>query len=128
MDQTLVPTSFFDAVPHWLSPGDCNIRYPLFGVTPTPGGDLQSAQSAGCSAFFKSLAENPAAFSSALDVVLNGPFALTKIRSDIDAYAKFLQPHIDATAKDDSAQWIAGVIQLKADIPLLHNKANGYKL
>lgn len=129
MDRTLDPNTIFNTVPHWLSPGDCGIRYPLFGATLTPGGigSVQTAQSAGCSAFFKSLAENPSAFSAALDTVLNGPFALSKVQGEIDDYRNFLQPHIDASPKDNNEAWSAGVAKLRNDIPFLHNRANSYK-
>lgn len=130
MDRTLHPTTMFDSVPHWLSPGNCNARYGLFGASIIPEGisGVQTAQSAGCSAFFKSLAENPLAFSSSLDTVLNGPFAVTLIQGRIDAYRAFLQPHIDASPRDNGAQWSAGVAKLRGDIPFLHNKANMYKI
>lgn len=130
MDRTLDPNTIFNFVPHWVSAGDCGQRYPLFGADLVPGGPgtLQFAQSAGCSAFFKSLAENPQAFSNALDTVLNGPFAVTTIQASIDAYQAFLQPHIDASSKDNSAEWNAGVAKLRGDIQALHNRANSYKI
>lgn len=120
MDQTLEPNTFFDAVPHWLNPGDCNARYPLFGGSST-------AQAAGCSSIFQALAEAPGSFSTAVDSVLAGPFDTATIQAAIDEYKTFLEPHIAASPKDDVTGWTSAVAQLRNDIPALHTKVNALK-
>lgn len=119
MDSTLNPVTSFDAVPHWLSPGDCSMNYTIFG------GD--KVQSAGCKTVFKALAEDPEEFSRALEEVLSGPFAVQKIQAAIDGYSAFLSPHISKSVVDDEAAWRQGVSKLRGDIPALHSKARGYK-
>lgn len=115
LDATLRAVTPFDHVPHWTDPGDCNTRYPVFG--------LIEVQAAGCTPVFQALASDRSRYEAAIDSFLTGPFQLDALESQIDQYVDFIDEEIEADPTMYGLMpWLADVDRLRGELPLLLEK------
>jgi len=109
-------------VPHWtLPPDDCDSVYPSF----THGGEVAAP---GCFPFFQALASDHDRYAAAVQRLLDGPFDIDTLRSQIDEYAALIRFEVsqDSSLSGVTA-WQTAVEQLKSDLELFTQKLEAHR-
>ncbi len=113
LDGVLVPAKGPVDAPHWTRvPDDCDREYAEFN-------NRTYVLAPGCDPVFRGLSADTGAYLSAVEELLDGPFAEEEMRSTIDALADHLALAIDEDPDEEvRAEWPGAVEALRRDIPL----------
>jgi spore coat protein CotH len=114
LESTLSLVSNYGNIPDWhTTPADCSVQYPVWG------GPLK-VMAPGCDRLFQALAADPTGYRMAAQQVLDGPFALATMTSNIERYANFIRAEASKDPHGPGAvEFEKSIGFLKQSIPLL---------
>jgi spore coat protein H len=118
LDNTLRAGAPMNQVPHWtLQPEQCSTVYPVFGGS-------ARVVAPGCDPLLQGLARDPTGYRAALEELLEGPFALSTLEEELNAYAALLRPAVAADPNGPGPEAFEAELQsLRQELTLLAARA-----
>jgi spore coat protein CotH len=115
LDNTFAPGTAAQQVPHWSTEsGDCNARYGVFST---------QVMAPGCDPLLAALASDRTRYVAAVQRLLDGPFAETRVRAEIAAHSELIREAVAADPLGPGvAAWQASVEQLERTLPVLRER------